>query len=137
LIVTLLTALAVAHPGGHEDEYPRPKPAAPAQPATAIPATYAEVLAALRERATAIETAIDGFKIADLHAAAIAATDLAKAVPEKASAETKAAVSPTATHLQAQLAELVAKADKGDMMAAKAALALVRSDISALETTGK
>ncbi len=139
-LVVLLAASAFAHPE-HDGAYrPAPKPAAAPAPATVIPATYPEVVAALRERATATETAIDGFKIADVHKACTNATDLALALPGKAaalSAEAQATVATTTTHLEEQLAALVARADKGDMVAAKAALALVRIDLDTLEALAK
>jgi len=139
MLISLLALLCVSPASAHpEHDAPTPRPAAPAPaaPATVIPATYPEVVNALRERIAAVEVAIDSFKIADVHAASTTATDLATAIPGKATAMTaanQAATAAAATHLKEQLAQLVAKADKGDMVSAKKALALVRTDIDTLE----
>ena len=126
---------AFAHPGGYEDEYYRPAPRVVAPSASVVPETYPGVVSALRDGATAAETALTASKIADLHRSCGTMKDLATAAPDKATtlaADAQATVATTVTHLQTKVAELVAAADKGDNTGAKAAITAVRADIDVL-----
>ena len=131
----VLAAPAIAHPGGHEDEYYRPAPRAMAPTATVIPDTYPGVVAALRDALTGAETALTAYKIADLHRHCRVMTDLAMAVLPRSGLLTAAeqtTVASTVAHLQTKLTELVAAADKGDSAGAKAAAVGIRADVDVL-----
>jgi hydroxypyruvate isomerase len=127
---------ALAHPGGHDGgEYHRPAPKVAAPTATVIPDTFPGVVSALRDGATAAETAVTASKIADLHRSCGTMNDLATAAPAKATglaAHAQATVATTVTHLQTMVAELVAAADKGDATGAKAAITAIRADVDML-----
>jgi len=134
-VVTGTISPAFAHPGGHEDEYYRPAPKVAAPSATVIPDTYPGVVTALRDSLTGAETALAGYKIADLHRHCGAMKDLATAAPAKSgflTAAEQATVASTIAHLQSGVADLVAAADKGDATGGKAAVAAIRADVDAL-----
>jgi hypothetical protein len=134
LALAALSSPALAHPGGHEgDAYYRPT-RRPAEP-TVIPETLAGVVSALRDGVTAVSTALDAGKIADLRRACVNLTDLAAAVPGKAdslSADARAKAATTATHLQQKAAELYSAAAAGDAPAGKTAIVAIAADIDVL-----
>jgi hypothetical protein len=135
-----LSSVALAHPGGHGDGETAPRHAAPAPAPTAIPATYPEVIAALRERAAAAGVALDGQKIVDVHRAVRALTDLSAALPAKAEglcAEAKATVALKATSLKQHIDALVIAADKGNASNGKAALGAIQAELDALGPLAK
>ncbi len=133
LLALLLSTPALAHPTGHGDStYYQP---APTVAPTVIPDTYPGVVAALRQGLTTTETALNAFKIADLHKSCTTLKDLAAAAPAKASvlpADARATVATTVTHLQGKVAELIVAADKGDITAAKAVITAIRADVDVL-----
>ncbi|MDP2305032.1 MAG: hypothetical protein Q8P18_03295 [Pseudomonadota bacterium] len=134
-----LSTPALAHPGGHGDGMLPPPSMATAPAPTVIPATYGEVVTALRERATAAGVALDGQKIVDVHRAVRALNDLSAALPAKAeglSAEAKATVAQRATSLKEHIAALVIAADKGNASNGKAAVAAIQADLEALSKGG-
>ena len=137
LLLLLSTSPAFAHPshdGGEPYRPTAPAPAAP-PPSMVIPATYPEVVAALRERLTATEAALTAAKIVDLHAACANLKDLATSLPSKTAslpADARATIDTTAPHLALKVAELVASADKGDTAGTKTALTAVKADIDVL-----
>lgn len=136
LLLLSLTAPASAHPGGHDDMHSRPRPLAPpAPPAAVIPADFAGTVAAMKERATAAGTALDGMKIIDVHHAARALTELSAALLPKTSslsAEGKAAAATSIPVLEAQIAALIVAADKGNATNGKAALTTLQTELDKL-----
>ncbi|MDP2316294.1 MAG: hypothetical protein Q8P41_25575 [Pseudomonadota bacterium] len=141
LAALVLSAPAFAHPSGHDGgDYYRPSSTAAAPAPTVIPATYPEVVAALRERATAAGVALDGQKIVDVRRAVTALTDLSAALPAKAtglSAAAKATVAQKATSLKTNIDALLIAADKGNVSNGKAALAGIQADLDALGPLAK
>ncbi len=128
-----VSAPVLAHPAGHERD--SAAKTAPPPPRTAIPESFSGVVSALSEQLTAAETALDAFKLADLHRSCASIAALSAAAPTKAEtldATDQATVETTATHLQEKVAEAVTTSTKGDIDAAKAAIADVRSDIDVL-----
>jgi hypothetical protein len=138
MIGVALSSPALGHPGGHEGGgYYRP--ATPTEP-TVIPETLPGVVAALRERVTAVSTALDASKIADLHRGCVNLVDLASAVPTKSdalSADAKAKAATASTHVQQKVAELYAAASKGDTAAGKTAIAAITADVDLLAGLAK
>ena len=133
-----LSSPALAHPGGHDDGgYYRP--ATRTEP-TVIPDTLPGVVASLRERTTAVSTALGAGKIADLHRACVNLIDLAAAVPAKAVAlpdDAKAKAATASTHLQQKVAELYAAAGRADLAAGQSAIAAITADIDIVEGLSK
>ncbi len=132
----LLSGPAMAHPT-HDHDIARP---APKVTPTVIPDTYPEVVEALRERATATETALEETKIADLLGACTNLTDLSKALVAKATtlpAEAQATVAETATLLGEHVDTIVSSASDGKLEDAKTALAATQKDIDALAKLAK
>jgi len=128
LALAPLSTPALAHPGGHGHSS---APKATEEPKTAVPATYAGVLAALTEQLGAAETALDTFKIADLHRHCGDLRALADAAPGRA--PDADAARPGATALRGHVDAIAAHADKGDLAGARAALAEARTALAALQ----
>ena len=138
---TLAASPALAHPGGHGGGYaPAPAEPTPTPTPSIVPATFAELVAALRQRADAAAVAIDAAKIVDLHRNARELEELGAAIPDMAKAlpaEAQTKARSTATHLLEQVAAMTGAADSGDLAAAKAALALVAADVDVLAALSK
>jgi hypothetical protein len=130
-----LSTAALAHPGGHMDgEMPYRPPTAATAP-TAIPATYPDVVTALRDHASTAGVALGAAKIVDLHREVRALNDLLAALPTKGGAlstEAKATLAQTAAHLQEQVNALVIAADKGNTSNGTVALTAIRADLDVL-----
>lgn len=131
LTALLLPATAQAHPShGHHGT---PKAAHPDR--TVIPATYAGVVGALQNNAAEAQTALDGFKIADLQKLCRALGDLADAVPERAAdlpPGPKAKAEAAAGRIATAATAVNASAKDGDLETARAQLITLNADVATL-----
>ncbi|MFZ5482018.1 MAG: hypothetical protein ACOZNI_34980 [Myxococcota bacterium] len=120
LLAVQLVALASAHGGGHEHA-----PDASDATSTPLPATYAEVVDALRTGQTDASRAVAEGRLSDLHALARTISDLAVAAPVRAAGVPgmdRATVAFQALEIKEAAEALHHAGDEGDAAGAVAAL---------------
>ncbi|MFZ5479496.1 MAG: hypothetical protein ACOZNI_22215 [Myxococcota bacterium] len=134
LFVFALSTDASAHGGGPDHASP-----ASSEAPTTIPATFAEVVAALRTRQTDASMAVSQGRLGDVHALSRAISDLAAAAAAKVaevSGAEGAAVALQALEIRTAADALHQAADAGDPGAATAAVDRMTRPLLVLSAQG-
>lgn len=130
-LVICLSTSALAHsPDG--EHHPAAHGTPPATVPTVIPETYAGVITALRERTAAASVALAASKLADIHPIAQAISDLAVALPGKATDADKATVTLKALDIKKAAEALHHEADDKNAAGATAALSTASTAVDGL-----
>lgn len=135
LLAVQLVAIASAHGGGQEHA-----PVASDATPTPIPATWAEVVDALRTRQTDASRAVSEGRLSDIHALAREISDLAVAAPVRAAGVPgvdRATVAIQALEIKQAAEALHHAADEGDAAGAVVALDRMTKPLIVLSSQGR
>ncbi len=135
----MLSGAAYAHPRHGHSPTPAPVPAEEPS-ANPSPESYPELVAALADELIAAETALANTKIADFIRACRQIEDLTETLPARATSlpeDKRKTAEATSVSLTAKVVAVVGQARAGDLTKAKAGLADMKADVTALNGLSK